>query len=476
MTVALLFVLVVVFLCGAAITAAAEAAFTYLPRHDAEAALGGRNAGALRRIIDEPARHMHATRFWRVWFEMAAAVAVAMLLLGGIGNPWVAGLIGTVVMAAIGFVLVGVSPRQLGRTYSVGVVTATAPLVHFLCVILGPIPGWLISVGSLVTPGAPRADAAFFTEDELREMVYRANESEMIEDNEAELIHSVFDLNDTKVRAVMVPRTDIVGIETGATLRQALSLFLRSGYSRVPVMGQSTDDPRGVLYLKDVVAAVYGAERATPGAGAAADAAGATVDTVARPVRFVPESKPVADLLSELQREGTHVAIVIDEYGGTAGMVTLEDLIEEIVGEIVDEYDSERPEVEDLGDGRYRISAQLSVEDLGELFDMELEDDEVDTVGGLLGKAIGKVPIVGSEADVAGIHLDAERLEGRRNRVSHIIARLADPLPVEDDEDAHGNHRPEDAHDGGRRGSTRHDDSRQDSTRHDSTSQQEVAG
>ncbi|OMH37057.1 hemolysin family protein [Tersicoccus sp. Bi-70] len=472
MTVALLFVLVVVVLVGAAIMAAAEAAFTYLPRHDAEAALGGRNARSLRQIIDEPARHMHATRFWRVWFEMAAAVAVAMLLLGAIGNPWVAGLIGTVVMAAIGFVLVGVSPRQLGRTYSVGVVTATAPLVHFLCVILGPVPGWLISVGSLVTPGAPRADAAFFTEDELREMVYRANESEMIEDNEAELIHSVFDLNDTKVRAVMVPRTDIVGIETGATLREALSLFLRSGYSRVPVMGQSTDDPRGVLYLKDVVAAVYGAERA--GMRETADPGTATVDTVARPVRFVPESKPVADLLSELQREGTHVAIVIDEYGGTAGMVTLEDLIEEIVGEIVDEYDSERPEIEDLGDGRYRISAKLAVEDLGELFDMELEDDEVDTVGGLLGKALGKVPIVGSETRIAGIDLYAERLEGRRNRVSHLIARLAEPVPspAETAEDPSGHHHRVDAsHDAARPGSTRHG-----STRHDSTSQQEVAG
>ncbi|OMH26030.1 ion transporter [Tersicoccus phoenicis] len=455
MTVALLLVLMVVFLCGAVLTAAAEAAFTYLPRHDAETALAGRNAGALRRIIDEPSRHMHATRFWRVWFEMAAAVAVALLLLETLGNPWIAGLIGTVVMAAIGFVLVGVSPRQLGRTYSVGVVTATAPLVHTLCVVLGPVPGWLISVGSLVTPGAPRADAAFFTEDELREMVYRASESEMIEDSEAELIHSVFDLNDTKVRAVMVPRTDIVGIDSGATLRQALSLFLRSGYSRVPVMGQSTDDPRGVLYLKDVVAAVYGTDRAgvTPGP----DAGAAAVDTVARPVRFVPESKPVADLLSELQREGTHVAIVIDEFGGTAGMVTLEDLIEEIVGEIVDEYDSERPEVVDLGDGRYRISAQLAVEDLGELFDLELEDDEVDTVGGLLGKAIGKVPIVGSEATIAGIDLRAERLEGRRNRVSHLIVRLADPVPGPD-QAAEDHHR------------------RIDETSHDGTHHQEVAG
>jgi CBS domain containing-hemolysin-like protein len=143
----------------------------------------------------------------------------------------------------------------------------------------------------------------------------------------------------------------------------------------------------------------------------------------------------VSDLLRELQKESTHVAIVIDEYGGTAGLVTLEDLIEELVGEIVDEYDSESAEAVDLGDGTFRVSARMSIDDLGELFDLELEDDEVDTVGGLLAKALGRVPIVGSTVKVDGVLLRAERLEGRRNRVSHIIAAAVPKGAVPNDTD-----------------------------------------
>jgi CBS domain containing-hemolysin-like protein len=192
-----------------------------------------------------------------------------------------------------------------------------------------------------------------------------------------------------------------------------MSLFLRSGYSRMPVIRENADQILGIVYLKDVAAAVHGL-------GPAEEPP--LVDDLAREVRYVPDSKPVSELLRELQKESTHVAIVIDEYGGTAGLVTLEDLIEEIVGEIVDEYDTESAEAVDLGNGSYRVSARMGIDDLGELFDVELDDDEVDTVGGLLAKTLGRVPIVGSHVEVDGISLRAERLEGRRNRVSHIIA------------------------------------------------------
>jgi CBS domain containing-hemolysin-like protein len=238
----------------------------------------------------------------------------------------------------------------------------------------------------------------------------------MIEDTEAEMIQSVFDFGDTLVRAVMVPRTDILSIDAGSSLRRAMSLFLRSGYSRIPVIGESTDQILGIVYLKDVAAALH---------ELGPDAEPPPVEALAREVRYVPESKQVSDLLRELQKETTHVAIVIDEYGGTAGLVTLEDLIEEIVGEIVDEYDTESAEAVALGDGSFRVSARMSIDDLGELFDIELDDDEVDTVGGLLAKALGRVPIVGSTVEVSGVSLRAERLEGRRNRVSHIIAAPA---------------------------------------------------
>lgn len=413
MTPLLLVGMALVFLSTAALLTAADAAFTFLPRHDAEEALVKSRGNAMRSILAQPVAHIRALRFWRIWFEMASAVAVAVLLHSLLDNVWLAGLAATGIMALLGFVIVGVSPRQVGRLHSGAVVRYTAPLIRFLTWILGPIPGWLVAIGNAAAPGAPAGDDAFFSEQEFRELVDRASESDMIEDNEAEMIQSVFDFGDTLVRAVMVPRTDILSIDAGSSLRRAMSLFLRSGYSRIPVIGDSTDQILGIVYLKDVAATLHelGPDDEQP-----------PVEALAREVRYVPESKPVSELLRELQKESTHVAIVIDEYGGTAGLVTLEDLIEEIVGEIVDEYDTESAEAVALGDGAFRVSARMSIDDLGELFDIELDDDEVDTVGGLLAKALGRVPIVGSHVEVHGISLRAERLEGRRNRVSHIIA------------------------------------------------------
>jgi CBS domain containing-hemolysin-like protein len=409
----LLVAMALVFLGIAAVLTAAEAAFNFLPRHDAEEALLKSRNIAMRRILAQPVAHIRALRFWRIWFEMASAVAVAVLLYSLLDNIWLAGLAATGIMALLGFVIVGVSPRQLGRLHSAAVVRFTAPLIRFLTWVLGPIPGWLVALGSAAAPGAPGGDEAFFSEQEFRELVERASESDMIEDTEAEMIQSVFDFGDTLVRAVMVPRTDILSIEAGSSLREAMSLFLRSGYSRIPVIAEDTDHILGIIYLKDVAAVLH---------ELAPDEEPPLVESLAREVRYVPESKPVSDLLRELQKESTHVAIVIDEYGGTAGLVTLEDLIEEIVGEIVDEYDTESAEAVELGDGSYRVSARMSIDDLGELFDIELDDDEVDTVGGLLAKALGRVPIVGSHVEVHGVSLRADRLEGRRNRVSHIIA------------------------------------------------------
>jgi CBS domain containing-hemolysin-like protein len=402
-----------VFLSFAALLTAAESAFNYLPRHDAEQAVLQSDGTALKRILAQPVAHMRALRFWRTWFEMASAVAVTVLLSSLMENVWLAGLAATGILALLGFVIVGVSPRQLGRVHSAGLVRFTAPLIRFLHAVLGPIPGWLVTVGSAVAPGAPADNEAFFSEEEFRELVDRASESDVIEDNEAELIQSVFDFGDTLVRSVMVPRTDIVFIDSGSSLHRAMSLFLRSGYSRIPVIGENTDQILGIVYLKDVAAVLHNLGPGTEPP---------FVDDLAREVRYVPDSKPVSELLRELQKESTHVAIVIDEYGGTAGLVTLEDLIEEIVGEIVDEYDTESAEAVALGAGTYRGSARMSIDDLGELFDLELDDDEVDTVGGLLAKALGRVPIVGSTVEVHGLSLRADRLEGRRNRVSHIIA------------------------------------------------------
>jgi CBS domain containing-hemolysin-like protein len=241
-----------------------------------------------------------------------------------------------------------------------------------------------------------------------------AEERGVVEHGERQMIQSVFELGDTIAREVMVPRTDVVWIERTKTVPQGLALALRSGFSRIPVTGENPDDMIGVVYLKDLARRAQDTDRARS----------TTVEDVMRQVGYVPESKPVDALLREMQAQRTHMAIVIDEYGGTAGIVTIEDILEEIVGEITDEYDVERAPVERLEDGSARVSARLSVEDLGELFDIELPDrDDVETVGGLIADALGRVPIPGAKVKVHGLELIAESAGGRRNRIDTVLAR-----------------------------------------------------
>ena len=226
------------------------------------------------------------------------------------------------------------------------------------------------------------------------------------------MIHSVFEFGDTLVREVMVPRTDIVFIERDKTLRQALSLALRSGFSRIPVVGENEDDVIGISYLKDIVARSHEYRE-----GESVE----QIESIMRPATYVPDSKPIDELLREMQARQIHLAIVIDEYGGTAGLVTIEDILEELVGDIADEYDREQPAVEWLAPDKARVTARLSVDELAELFDVTIEAEDVETVGGLLAHALGRVPIAGSEATVAGLRLTAESLAGRRNRIGTVV-------------------------------------------------------
>ena len=288
------------------------------------------------------------------------------------------------------------------------------PVIRLLGRVLGPVATLLILIGNMITPGRGFRDGPFSSEVELRELVDMAEERGVVESGERNMIHSVFELGDTIVREVMVPRTDMLTLDDGTSLHDAMGLFLRSGFSRVPVVGDSVDDVLGVLYLKDVARRVHADPR---------DGRLQTVRGTARDAVFVPESKPVDALLREMQRDSTHVAVVVDEYGGTAGLVTIEDLLEEIVGEIADEYDRELPGVERVEEDTYRLSARLPIDDLAEVFGVDVDDDEVDSVGGLLAKTLGKVPIPGDEVRVGGLVLVAERREGRRNRVATVIAR-----------------------------------------------------
>jgi CBS domain containing-hemolysin-like protein len=392
---------------------AAEAAIWRMSRVRAHELLeeGRGGAGALNRIVADSAAYLSVTAFLRVVAEAAAAVLITLGAVDLVDGFWKPLLVAIGVMALVSFVVVGVSPRTLGRQHSDRVALVASPVIVGLRTILGPVARVLIALGNAVTPGGGYRDGPFQSESELRDLVDLAGESAVIEDDEREMIHSVFELGDTVVREVMVPRTDMVTIDGEKSLRSAMSLFLRSGFSRIPVVGEGSDDVLGLLYFKDVARRV----NADPDAGSL------PVTAQMRPMHYVPESKPVDDLLREMQRDQSHFAVVVDEYGGTAGLVTIEDILEEIVGEIADEYDREAPGVEALGDGRVRVPATMDIDDLADLFDVEIDEDEVDTVGGLIGKTIGRVPIVGSHCEVAGLSLTAERMAGRRHRIASVL-------------------------------------------------------
>ena len=420
MTVAASIVLVVVLVVVAGLIAMAEAALASYSRARAAEMLAEERPGAtrLRQLTDDPARYLNTALFLRLVAEIGAVVLVASLYLAAVTPTWLALLAAVATMVVVSYVAIGVAPRTLGRQHADRVALVAAGPLTIATRVLGPLPSLLILVGNALTPGRGFRQGPFASEAELREMVDIAEASRLIEADEREMIHGVFELSDTFTREVMVPRTDMIFIERDKTLRQALSLALRSGFSRIPVVGDGIDDVVGIAYLKDVVRRVYDNRESEKTE---------RVESVMRTPLFVPDSKPVDELLREMQAQRTHVAVVIEEYGGTAGLVTIEDVLEEIVGEIDDEYDPTGQPVERLDDGWVRVSSRMNIEELGDLFDIELSDDDVDSVGGLLAKRLGRVPIPGASAEVAGLTLQAESASGRRNRIGTVLVRPVEP-------------------------------------------------
>ncbi|MBK9725164.1 MAG: HlyC/CorC family transporter [Actinomycetales bacterium] len=426
---------VVAVLLGAGLTfvlvAAEEALLRMSPSRAEELADEGRTgARSLVRVVADRAPYLAVLVVVRCLAYAATALGLGLSvhLLAGEGAVALVGAIAAVGLGA--FLFAEVSPRAFGRSYYDVLAPLAAPFTVGLRTVLGPVATALVLVANAVTPGSGERNGPFDTEAELRDLVDLAEENQLIEDDERDMIHSVFELSDTTAREVMVPRIDMETIALGKSLRQASALFVRSGYSRVPVVGDDSDDIRGVLYLKDVVRATH----------ADAGAAARPITEVMRPAVFVPESKKVDDLLREMQRDQNHIAVVVDEYGGTAGLVTIEDILEEIVGEISDEYDRDTTGIEPLGDGRLRVPAGMAIDDLADLFAVGIDEDEVDTVGGLLTKAIGQVPQPGSRAEVAGLLLTAERMAGRRHRLATVlvepVSTAASPRRTEGDLDA----------------------------------------
>lgn len=407
----------------------ADAALSTFSRARAEELLAERRPGAKRLtvLLEDRARYLNTALFLRLLCEIAAIVIVTQLVRQAWGGAafWEVALVSIGIMLVLSFVVIGVAPRTLGRQHPERVALFSATPLSAVTTVLGPLPRLLILIGNAITPGRGFREGPFSTETELRELVDFAEASAVIESGERKMIHSVFEFGDTIAREVMVPRTDVVYIERYKNLRQTMSLFLRSGFSRVPVIGENLDDVRGFAYLKDLVRRDFEAPDVE---------FTQRVEEVMRTAHFVPDSKPVDALLSEMQATRQHIAVVVDEYGGTAGIITIEDLLEEIVGEITDEYDSEEDEVEVLPEGEVRVSSRYPIDDLDELFGFNVEEEDVDSVGGLMAKHLGRVPIPGSHVEAHGLRFEAEDAAGRRNKIGTVlITRLeaADHEPVE---------------------------------------------
>ncbi len=416
MTAVLLLVAAALLIAFGALMAAIDAALGVTSRSDlVELGNSSRDGRMLSRIAADPEAHANAVNFIRVLSETAAAVLVTaafMLLFDSIG--W-ALLAAVVIMTASSFVVVGVSPRSVGRRHAEGLLRGAAPVIRGVRISLGPLAHGLVVLSSRVTPGGGHG-ASFDSEEQLLSMVDEAASHDLIEEDDRELIHSVFEFTGTYVRAVMVPRTDMVTITAADTPREALGLFLDKGVSRMPVLSEDGEDVTGILYLKDLVQFSLRDESAWDQL---------SVARIARPPVFVPESMRAEALLQQMKRDAVHVCMVVDEYGGIAGLVTLEDLIEELVGEIADEYDMPGSEVVEIEPGRYRVSARLGLDEVGDLFGIELDDDDVDSVGGLLGKALGRVPQPGATAVHQGLILTGGTSRGRGRGLATVFVQRA---------------------------------------------------
>ena len=406
-----LLVLAAILVLLAAVVSLAEAALSRISRSRAEELVREERRGAVRlqRVVAEAPATLNVLLLLHTLCELLATTLVAVVATRTLNSSWQAILLAGGVMTVVDYVVVGVGARTLGRQHPTAVGLRTAALALVLTTLLGPLPRLLILLGNALTPGRGFREGPFSSEAELRELVDLAEERQVIESGERKMIHSVFELGDTLVREVMVPRTDMVWIERTKTVRQGLSLALRSGFSRIPVIGDNEDDIVGFAYLKDLARRVYEDEDRAE-----------KVDEVMRPATFVPESKPVDELLREMQTKQVHVAVVIDEYGGTAGLVTIEDILEEIVGEITDEYDRESPRLEQLDDGSTRVNVRTPIDDIEEMYGVTFDLEDVETVGGLLASTLGRVPIPGATVTLQHLTFVAEGAKGRRNRVGTV--------------------------------------------------------
>jgi len=359
-----------------------------------------RGSAQLTRIVEDPAPHLNVVLFLTLLFTIGGSTIATSFAVRHFQDA--GEIVATIVMTLLLFIFAEVTPKTYAIERTDRVALLVAPPIAFLRRVLGPFASGLLKLANWIMPGKGLKQGPYITEQELRASAEVASEEGQIEEEEVELIHSIFEFGDTIAREVMVPRPDIVAIEDDKTLRDVQALVLEHGYSRIPVYHEDLDDVVGVVFAKDVLKALH------------QGAVDAPLKEICRPARFIPESKKVADLLREMQAGKFHVALVTDEYGSVTGIVSLEDLLEELVGEIADEYDQEEPEMVQVSDGVYRVSGKTSIDDLNDLLDVELPDEEWDTVGGLLLDLFGRIPNTGEATEFLGLRFVAEELQGRR--------------------------------------------------------------
>lgn len=390
--------------------AACDAALQVVSRSDLEkmAEKSPRLGEQLQRIAAGMTVHSMAVTFARVLSEVLAAILVTLAVDALVGDWWWTLLIAGLVMVLSSFVIVGTSPRAVGRSKPESLLMYSAPLIRTTRTILGPLAELIVAIGDRITPGRARTHA-FANESQLLSMVDEATDRQVLEEDERELIHSVFEFGETTVREVMIPRPDMETIEEGASAEEALRKFLEHGLSRMPVIGEDLDDVVGILYLRDVVKSRVWRPEETE-----------LARELSREAHWVPESKKADDALTYLRQQQVHVAMVSDEYGSTAGLVTLEDLIEELVGEIEDEYDKSVHDIVLIDERVVDVSSRTPIDDLGDTFDLELDDEDVDTVGGLVQKHLGQVLEVGDTVEFEGLRFEVLTLDGKGRHTGRI--------------------------------------------------------
>jgi CBS domain containing-hemolysin-like protein len=402
----ILLAVVVVLIAATGVLALSETALTRTSKAKAQALVEERRRGAttLLRLVERIGTVLPIVLFALELCTLVAATLVGVVSAHAFGAWGVA--IATAFEVVVIFVVAELAPKTWAIQHTERAALRSAPIIRLLVAFkpLGWITRALIAISNAILPGKGIKSGPYTSDEMLRAIADEAVEEDVIQHEERTLIHSIIDFGDTVVRDVMVPRPDMVAVESHARIIDVIDIIIPAGFSRIPVYGQGIDDIVGVVYAKDLMRAEREGREEDP------------VSTIMREARFTPESKKVSELMREMQAGKYHLAMVVDEFGGTAGLVTLEDLIEELVGEITDEYDIEEAPSERLGDGTVVVNARMPVGEVNELLDSsELpEGDEWDTVGGLLYSLLGHVPVEGEAAFVDGHRLVAERVQGRR--------------------------------------------------------------